>query len=468
MSPPISSLKNVNNIYFLGIAGQLMSALACVAKDFGYHITGSDENAYPPATTYLESSKITWISGHKPENIGHPDLVVLGNHIRQGNPELEALLESKIPFVSYPQMVRLLFPNAKYRLVVAGTHGKSTTTSLLGWILTQAGLNPTVLIGAQSKNFNSSFRLGSKEILVIEGDEYTSSCLDNTPKFLYYEPTHAILTSAELDHMDVFNTWEKQATAFTSFAKSVSQMLIVCGDTLNGNKLSLPTKAKVEKYGLGEFDWQATNIHFSGKLTKFDVSHHEKLLGTFSMHLSGKHYIQDSLSAIALAHHTDIPTHIIQKSLLTFKGVGKRFEVVYDKGITIIDDYAHHPTAIKVTLEAASSRYPSRRLWAIYEPHTFTRVKGLLPQFAHCFDPADIAIIADIMPAREKALTGLVHSRDIVATAKNHPDIHYLATPDEILAYLKQNLKPNDVFVFMSVGKFGDLPKKLSEFITIQ
>jgi len=460
---PVSSLKGVKHVYFLGIAGQLMSALACVAKDFGFRISGSDDHAYSPATDYLKKHRIPYTEGHRPENVSRPDLIVLGNHIRPDNPELLHVLKHRLPLVSYPQMVRLLFPAAKYRLVVAGTHGKSTTTSLLGWILDQAGLNPTVLIGARSQNFRSSFRLGGKDLLVIEGDEYTSSCLDATPKFLYYRPTHAILTSIELDHVDIFDTWTKQADAFSKFAATVSRNLLLCGDTLNESALKLTTRARIEKYGLGNFDWQAVNITVKDGHTLFDVLHDSRFVGKFVSPLAGTHYVQDVLSAIALASSLGVSPASIAKSLATFKGVGQRFEIVSDRhGAIVISDYAHHPTAIKATLEATKARYPGQRLWAVYEPHTFTRIKGLLPQFAHSFDSAEQTVIADIFPARENALAGLVHAKDIVAAANSHPGIRYIATPDAVLEHLKTRLQKGDVVLIMAVGKFGELAQKLA------
>jgi UDP-N-acetylmuramate: L-alanyl-gamma-D-glutamyl-meso-diaminopimelate ligase len=463
----ISSLGGIKNIYFLGIAGQLMSALACVTKNFGYNVTGSDENAYPPATNYLQQHQITYIEGHNPSNIQQPDLVVLGNHIRPGNAELDYILTNKIPFVSYPQMVNLLFPKAKYRLVIAGTHGKSTTTSLVGWILTQAKLNPTVLIGAKSNNFNSSYRIGSPELLVIEGDEYTSSCLDSTSKFLYYHPTHAVITSIELDHMDVFKTWENQLDTFIKFSKSVRSngLLLLCGDTIHEQKSQLTTPSKVEEYGLGPFDWQATILDSDSSGTKFEVKYKNASIGTFHSPLSGTHYLQDVLSAIAITKSIGVSETTIDKAISTFAGVGQRFEIISaHNSITIVSDYAHHPTAIAATISAAKSRFPTNRIICVYEPHTYTRIKGLLPEFTHAFDGADKVIIADIMAAREKSLSGLVHATDIVKSASLHPDIQYIGNPDNILEYLKTQVKKNDVIVVMAVGKFGSLPQKLSEY----
>ena len=256
----------IQRIHLIGIAGLLMSSLACVAREFGYEVTGSDQDAYPPTTTILESHNIKWTNGFKTENLNSPDIVVLGNHIQQHNIELQSAIQKNVTKRLSSVISCLLFSKKYERIVPAGTHGKSTITSMLGWVFLNSSYDPTILIGAVSKNIKSNFRIGKGSLLILEGDEYISSCFDRSPKILYYSPNYAIITSAELDHVDVYKTKEGPGFKFNKFCSSVKSdgLILLCSDSPEVNQISLKdTTAKVETYGLiGNPDWEVSYIHF--------------------------------------------------------------------------------------------------------------------------------------------------------------------------------------------------------------
>jgi UDP-N-acetylmuramate: L-alanyl-gamma-D-glutamyl-meso-diaminopimelate ligase len=468
-----STTGPISDIYFLGIAGLVMSSLACIAKAAGFRVSGSDEeSAYPPATTALAQHQIDWAAGHKVENLGRPDLVVLGNHIRQSNPELQAALDRKLIVISYPELVAMMYADHEHRLVPAGAHGKSTLTALIGWILVEAGYDPTVLIGAASRNLAGGFRQGLAKILVIEGDEYSSSCLDKTSKFMYYRPSTAIITSAELDHVDLSPTLEKQVARYTSFGHSVSAdgLVLMCTDSPSVALISRESRrsmpARVETYGLvNEPDWLATDLVLSSAESTFAIVHNRKRISDFRLTIPGAHNVQNATAAIAATLTMGVPLDRVKSALRTFMGVGRRFEVKAEIGdITIVDDFAHHPTAIRTTLSAARSRYGARRLWCIYEPHTYSRVRALLPLFAGAFGEADEVIVADIYAGREHSSVSLVDSNDIVDVVhKDLTNVRHIPTPDLILDYLSDHVRRHDVVVFMSVGRFGEVANRLVE-----
>jgi UDP-N-acetylmuramate--L-alanine ligase len=464
-------LEKHQKIHFIGIAGLLVSSLACIAKALGFEVTGSDETAYPPATTTLAQHQINWINGHRAENLDTPDLVVLGTHIQFNNPELQAAIARQLKIVSSPEFLRMLFTNKMHRVIPAGAHGKSTITSMIGWILIEADLDPTILIGAISHNLESSFRKGEGTFLVLEGDEYKSSCLDSTPKFLYYQPTDAILTSVELDHFDLYHTVEKQFETYKQFCQSVAPegLILLCADSPAVRLLADSNiTANVQTYGFcGRSDWQATDIRFEGEKTHFSIVYDETRLGEFSIWLPGKHNVQNALAATAMATRLGVPIEIIRSSLYSFLGVGRRFEIKGDiNGVIVVDDFAHHPSAIKSTLEATRMRYPSKRIWCIYEPHTYSRIKGSLEKFEDAFEGADEVVISDIYPARERDLKGLIHSREIIEIArKQTPNIHYIPTAKQVLSYLIDNVLSNDLVMFMSVGRFEETADKLVQYL---
>ncbi len=466
------TLENVRSVHFIGIAGLLMSGLACVATKLGLDVTGSDENAYPPATTMLAQHGIAWIEGHSESNLGTPDLIVLGNHVRSDNTELLAALARGLEIVSFPQFIQILFPDAQHRIVVAGTHGKSTTTAMIGWILAVAGTDPTVLIGAVSRNFGTSFRSGSSRVVVIEGDEYTSSALDATPKFLYYRPSMAVLTSAEVDHVDLCDTLEQQLEVFLQFCRTVDTkgLILLCSDSPGVSSLARRAiGTQSQTYGLRDYPhWKAHNIVMFGGGCRFEVLQESRPIGAFSVPLPGRHNVQNALAAIAVTSNLGVASEVIRDALVSFTGVGKRFEIIGEScGVTVVVDYAHHPTAIKATLSGARGQYYARRLWCIYEPHTYSRVKGLLPLFEDAFLDADEVIVADIYAARENALPHLVHATDLVAAIhKPRESVRYIPKPDEILEYLLANVRSNDVVIIMAVGGFGRIGERLLELLT--
>ena len=456
-------------LYFLGISGVLMSSLACIAKKMGYRVTGSDHHAYPPATTLLESNRIDFFDGYSEANIQSPDMVVLGNHIRKNNVELDAVLSRGLKIISFPELIAQLFSRSKEIIVPAGAHGKSTITSMIGHVLVEAAYDPTVLIGAVSKNLGSSFRIGSDRYLVVEGDEYTSSCLDQTPKFHYYQPSIGIITSIEQDHVDVFDTFEKQFQAYEIFSKTIRKdgLLLLCADSEGVLALNqVREDIRIQTYGLSPgSDWLAYDIAVVDGKSHFKVSRQGEFFEEFALNIPGRHNVQNALAAIAVATNIGIPVPAVKEALDSFAGVGKRFELIgKTEEVVVINDYAHHPTAIEKTLEAVRSQYPQATIWCVYEPHTFTRVKGLLPLYKNVFNAADHAIISDIFAAREESLSNSVHATDILEVCKDsHAEMAYISGKEAILEYLEQNVSPNSVVIFMTVSDFGNTAQRFFE-----
>lgn len=448
----------------------MMSSLACIAKKMGYEVTGSDHHAYPPATTLLESNRIDFFDGYSEANIQSPDMVVLGNHIRKNNVELNAVLSRGLKVVSFPELIAQLFSRSKEIIVPAGAHGKSTITSMIGHVLVEAAYDPTVLIGAVSKNLGSSFRIGSDRYLVVEGDEYTSSCLDQTPKFHYYKPSIGIITSIEQDHVDVYDTYEKQFQAYEVFSETIRKdgLLLLCADS--GGVLALDQvreDIRIQTYGLSPgCDWLAYDMAYSEGKNHFKVDRMGAFFGEFALGIPGRHNVQNALAAIAVATNIGIPVPAVQEALNSFSGVGKRFELIgKTDDLVVINDYAHHPTAIEKTLEAVRSQYPESTIWCVYEPHTFTRVKGLLPMYKDVFNAADHAIVSDIFAAREESLSDAAHATDILKVCQDsRAEMIYIPRKEEVLEYLLDNVRPKSVVIFMTVSDFGNTAGKFFAF----
>jgi UDP-N-acetylmuramate--alanine ligase len=288
---------------------------------------------------------------------------------------------------------------------------------------------------------------------------------------MHYSPHYAIVTSAELDHIDVFDTVEKQMKAFDEFCATVasSGLLLLCSDSAEVNSIHRNIiKSRVQTYGLeGEPNWKATSIRVANNRTHFLVTENGETIGEFSLLIPGNHNVQNALPAIAISLDLGISIETIQSALSTFQGVERRFEILQDRnGIAVIEDFAHHPSAIKTTLSAVKLYFPGRRIWCVYEPHTYTRIKGLLEHFRDAFKDADEVLLADIYPAREKALKGLVHTSDIMnLVKKDRRNIHYFSTYDQIFSYLLANIKINDVVIFMAVGRMGNMADKLVQHV---
>src|SRR5216683_2200094 len=365
------------HFHLSGIGGAAMAPLAGMLAESGHRVTGSDAGVYPPASTLLESLGIRWTNGFDAANFDSaPDIVVIGNALSRGNPEVETVLDRKIPYRSLPQALEEFFLPGHDSLVVTGTHGKTTTTSMLSWILHHAGRHPNFLIGGVAENFGRSFGLGGGDEFVLEGDEYDSAFFDKAPKFLHYHPQEAIITSLEFDHADIYENLAAIELQFRRMVNLVPQRgrIVAWGESETVRGVVQKAFCPVERYGFTPgVDWLAGDVEYSEEATHFRVSHKGPEVARVRMQLAGRHNVLNALAAIAIAQGRGVSGEAIEQALATFRGVLRRLEVKGESsGVLVVDDFAHHPTAIRVTIEAARNRWPGRRLWAVFEPRSNT------------------------------------------------------------------------------------------------
>ncbi len=454
------------HIHLMGICGTGMTSLASLLKDEGHRVTGSDQNVYPPMSTQLEKLGIPVCEGYRPENLHpQPDLVVIGNVITKTNPEAEEVLRHNLPYLSMPQALAELFLKDRTPIVVAGTHGKTTLSTMTAWLLEAAGADPGFFIGGIGKNFGTGARKGTGTFFVIEGDEYDTAFFDKGPKFLHYRPNIAILTSIEFDHADIYRDLDH---LMTSFKKLVAIMppdglLIACGDYPTVHDVVRDARCRVAFYGLEEGDYHAHNVRVQERGTSFDLVGPRGTIALTSP-LFGDHNLQNAIAAAACLIEAGIAPEKLQKGLPLFQSVARRQELVGDSGgITIIDDFAHHPTAVAKTIASIRARYPERRLWAIFEPRSNTSRRNIFQhEFAESFAKADIAVIASInnpekIPEGERLDTDLL-VRDI---ARAGTEAHHLPDVAKIDAHVTSHARAGDVILIMSNGSFGGLAQKL-------
>src|ERR1700731_2368320 len=370
-------MNKKKHIHLIGICGTAMASLAGMLKHRGFHVTGSDAAAYPPMSDFLRDLGIPVAQPFDAKNLNpRPDLVVVGNAMSRGNFELEYLLDERIPFCSMPQLLHDEFLRGKEVLVVAGTHGKTTTTSMLAWIFHSAGLQPSFLIGGIAENFGSSFHLGAGKHFILEGDEYDTAFFDKGPKFLHYFPDSVILTPVEFDHADIYKYIDAVETSFKRLGNLIPRRgRIVALDTGESIERCLAKAfCPVERYGSSQSAaWKVTNLRLDPSRTSWSVLRNGEPWSDFEFALAGEYNVLNATAAAALAAGCGISKEQIAAALKTFKSVKRRLEVrAQVNGITIIDDFAHHPTAIAGTLKALHARYPGARLWAILEPRSNT------------------------------------------------------------------------------------------------
>ena len=459
------------HIHLLGIGGAAMAPVAGMLKERGYHVTGSDTNVYPPASTLLTSLGIPWNEGYRAENLNPvPDLAVVGNVIARGNPELEYILDEKISYCSMAEVIEEFFIPKHSSIVIAGTHGKTTTTAMLAWIFHVAGRRPDFLVGGVAPNFGErSYGLGGGEEFIIEGDEYETAFFDRGPKFLHYHPDELILTSLEYDHADIYPDLASIAKQFRLLVNLVPRRgrILVWGESEEARRCTERAFCKVETYGLsGECDWSAGDLLWEDNLTAFRVAHNGREVARIRTPVTGRHMILDALAAIGLAHGRGVEHEAIEQALLTFQNVRKRMEFKGDAGgVTVIEDFAHHPTAIRLTLEAARTRWPGKRIWAAIEPRSNTmRRKVFEKVLPEALALADAALIGPVNRAQ------LLKDEDRFSPAKVAEDVRALGRParafdsaEEIAEYLAAESRPGDVVMIMSNGSFDGLSGKLLE-----
>jgi UDP-N-acetylmuramate: L-alanyl-gamma-D-glutamyl-meso-diaminopimelate ligase len=462
------------HIHLIGICGTAMASLAGMLQERGFRVTGSDAAAYPPMSTFLESLGILVAQPFAEANLSpRPDLVVVGNALSRGNVELELVLDQRIPFCSLPQLLHDEFLVGREVLVVAGTHGKTTTTSMLAWIFETAGLQPSFLIGGIAENFGRSFGLGGGEQFIIEGDEYDTAFFDKGPKFLHYFPDSVILTSVEFDHADIYKDLDAIETAFKRLVNLVPRRGRIIGFDAAGSgdgsidRCLQKAFCPVERYGASaSVNWKITNLQLNEDRTSWSVVREGKPWADFEFQLGGEYNVWNATAAAGLAAHYGIPKDVIGQALKTFRSVKRRLEVKAEvNGVTIIDDFAHHPTAIEQTIRALRSRYPQSRLWVVLEPRSNTLRRNVLQDaLARSLSQADQVVVAAIfkseaIPENER----LDLNRVVVQVEQSGKQARIFANADAIVDAIAPELRPLDVVAILSNGGFGGIYEKLPQ-----
>lgn len=445
-----------------------MASLAGLLQLEGHRVTGSDSAAYPPMSDLLRELGIPVLEPYAEKNLEpRPDLVVIGNALSRGNSEIEKVLDERIPFTSMAALLKEEFLRGRESLVVAGTHGKTTTTSMLAWIYQVAGLEPSFLIGGVAENFGSSFQLRPTQTFILEGDEYDTAFFDKGPKFLHYFPDGLILTHVEFDHADIYADLDAVKTAFKRLVNLVPRRGVIVAFDGSENVSECVSRAlcKVERYGFSaQAHWQLRDLRFEDGVSKWQVWNAGALWGELEMLVAGEHNALNATAAAALAANRGVGVEAIQKALATFKSVKRRLEVRAEiGGVTIIDDFAHHPTAIRETLRALRTAYPRTRLWAILEPRSNTlRRKVLERDLVDSLKGADRVVLAGMYQQQRIPEDERLHPEDVVRAlnAEGTP-AELCADVPAILDFVTPQLRGGDVVAILSNGGFDGIYEKL-------
>ena len=470
--PPVPD--SIQNVYLIAICGTGMGSLAGLFKEAGYTVSGSDQNVYPPMSTQLERQAITVHKGYDPAHLQpHPDLVIIGNACTPAHPEATYAREHGLVQQSFPEALAQFFLSKKRSLVVAGTHGKTTTTGLLIHLFASAGLDPGYLVGGVLQNQQTSYRAGAGPHFIVEGDEYDTAYFDKGPKFLHYCPTGAIVTSLELDHTDIYKDYATYRAAFESFARLLPEegTLVLCGDHESVRALAPHSRAHVMYYGLAASPPSETGSYITGKRIHetttgqaFELIRDGTSLGELFLPLHGDHNLSNTLGACALALAEGITVDQIRTALASYKGMKRRQEVRGEiNDILVLDDFAHHPTAVRETIRAVGRAYPDRRLVAVFEPRSnSSRRKDFQEVYIEAFDSAHKVVLSS-PPFRHNdnpdnfmdidELVRAIRERNIIA--------HSFEAFEELLDHLIHSCHPGDVVLIMSNGGFNGIHDKL-------
>ncbi|MFN8627490.1 MAG: Mur ligase domain-containing protein [Candidatus Binatia bacterium] len=457
-------------IHLIAICGVGMSALAGMLKQRGFEVSGSDENVYPPMSTFLERLGIRIRAGFGAANLAdRPDLVVVGNKVSRTNAEVEALLVSGLPYVSLPQALAAFFLADRRPLVVAGTHGKTTSTALLAWVFEQAGRDPSVMVGGEALDFQGNYKLGTGADFIVEGDEYDTAFFDKGPKFLHYRPQALLLTAVEFDHADIYRDLTHVKDAFRRLAAILpaNAPLAVSADFPHALDVTAGHGARVT-FGLSDAaQWRATNLRDTGSATVFEIVRKGAVDCTATIAQPGPINARNALGVFALARSLGLTPEEILPALASFRGVARRQEVVGNfGGITLIDDFAHHPTAVAGAIAALRLRYPRRRLWAVFEPRSNTSRRKVFQQdYVRALAAADEVIIGGVFHKQTDELAeSEVFSSPQLAEDLRARNIHAIApaSTDAIVARLAEDARAGDVILLMSNGSFGGLRQQLA------
>ncbi len=446
-------------IHLVGIGGAGLSAIARLLKEQGYEVSGSDK-AFSPLMEELTREGIRVFTGHKGENVHGASLVLISSAVPVDNPEVQEAIKQGIPVLKRRDFLGWLTQNHKV-IAVAGTHGKSTTTAMIAHILDKAGLSPSFIVGGLFVDSGLNARHGQGQYFVIEADEY-----DRT--FLGLKPFLAIVTAVEMDHPDCYPDLDSMKEAYAEFLSQVKPegYIVGCGDEENVVELMVRAKRPFITYGLKKGNtWQAEPLNQSEAGGRcYLVRMGERTWGPFTLAIPGLQNVKNALGAIASCHCLGVDPEIAGVALSSFRGLKRRFEVKGEvKGVTVVDDYAHHPTEIRATLAAARERFPGREIWAVFQPHTYSRTKALLEEFAASFSQADHVILCDIYAAREKDDLG-ISSLDILALM-DHPDARYIGSLEAATFYLREHLKPGSVLITLGAGDVYKVGEEILEWL---
>ncbi|TMA13166.1 MAG: UDP-N-acetylmuramate:L-alanyl-gamma-D-glutamyl-meso-diaminopimelate ligase [Deltaproteobacteria bacterium] len=458
------------HVHLVAICGVGMAPLAGLLHSRGYRVTGSDENVYPPMSSYLAGLGIHPLSGYREENLAErPDLAIIGNAVSGNNPEVQAILRLGIPYLSFPQALGKFLIGSKRSIVIAGTHGKTTTTALMAWVLTKAGLDPSFFVGGIPINFSGGFRDGAGPWAVLEGDEYDSAFFDKGPKFLHYKPEKVILTSLEFDHADIYRDLEHLKSAFLRLVELIppTGTLLVCNEYEAVKEISKAARCPVTFYGKGEpKGWEAKNLRAHESRSWFEPLQQGASDGVTEIPMMGQHNVSNALAVHAMARELGIDRQVLRQAFKGFSGVKRRQEIKGTIGnITVIDDFAHHPTAVNGTIEAIRSAYPGRRLWAIFEPRSHTSRRQVFEhEFAATLAGADRVVLAglyrpDKIPPTDRLSPEKVVS-EINRSCRDGRAV-FIERAEDIPPYVAREAKTGDIIVVMSNGGFDGVQEKI-------
>jgi UDP-N-acetylmuramate: L-alanyl-gamma-D-glutamyl-meso-diaminopimelate ligase len=455
--------SKVQSVHFVGICGTAMASVAAAMKARGFTVTGSDQNIYPPMSTFLEERRIAVAAGYSETNLAaRPDLVVIGNAISRGNPEAELALELKMRYCSLPELLKEFFIRGKRALVVAGTHGKTTTTSLLAWVFEHAGLNPSFLIGGIPLNFSEGARFTESPWFILEGDEYDTAFFDKRSKFIHYLPEVAILNNLEFDHADIFENLAAIETSFRRFIQIVPRngLLLANGDDPALTPLLGVGHCPVRRFGLGEANaHRGTDLQLKAESSSFRLDG-----AVFDIPLTGELNVRNALGVAACARHCGLSDAQIQAGFSSFRGIRRRMEVAGSAGgVTVVDDFGHHPTAIRETIRALRLKFPGRRIWAVFEPRTNTTRRNVFQsELAGALSLADAAVVAqvarlELLPPDQR----LNPERLIAEIRAAGRSAAYLPSVETIIEHISTECRHDDVVCIFSNGGFGGIHGKL-------
>jgi len=451
------------NFHFLGICGTAMASVAAALQERGFKVSGSDENVYPPMSTFLQKKGITLKQGYRAENVPvDADVVVIGNVMKRGNPEVEAVLNRKLFHLSLPEVLKNYFLRSRHNLVVTGTHGKTTTTALLAWIMEKAGRKPGYLIGGIPKNFGEGARLNDSKYFVIEGDEYDTAFFDKRSKFVHYLPELVIVNNIEFDHADIFKDLDEIKLSFRRLLNIVPQngMVILNGDDSNCVEVARNCLAQMIEVGFSKNCAQRIReVAYSPESSRFRLGE-----DVFEIPLIGEFNVRNAAMAATAARFYDVPKTKIDSAFKSFSGIARRLELRGEaRGVKVIDDFGHHPTAIVQTLQALRNRYRRHRLWAVFEPRSNTTRRAVFQQqLPDAFQFADGLFISQLarleqIPEDER----LKPERVVAAIAKTGRPAFYERNADAIVDRIVPMLRPKDVVVIFSNGGFDNIHEKL-------